>query len=200
MDPKNNTAKDNPKAGDMVAAKFSADEQWYRARVRSNDRAAKVAEIVYVDYGNTEKVPWAQLRPLDAAQFGTQRLKPQAVDAALSFVQLPAAPDYLNDAMGFVAELTENKRLVGNFDFVDSKEGISYVTIFDPKAKSGGPEADDSINKEVILYGHGMVPRKLKPWERSAPFADVLKKLREAESLAKQERAGMWEYGDLTED
>jgi staphylococcal nuclease domain-containing protein 1 len=201
LDPKNNTSiKDNPKAGDFVAAKFSLDDQWYRARIRSNDRAAKIAEVVYVDYGNTEKIPWAKLRPLDSAQFGTQRLKPQAVDVALSFVQLPAAPDYLNDAMGFIEQLTENKRLVGSFDFVDSKEGISYVTIFDPKSKLGGPEADDSINKEVILNGHGMVPRKLKAWERSPPFANVLKKLREAESQAKQERAGMWEYGDLTED
>src|SRR5690606_12412528 len=33
----NNTPiKDAPKAGDLVAAKFSADGQWYRARIRSN--------------------------------------------------------------------------------------------------------------------------------------------------------------------
>ena len=44
-----------------------------------------------------------------------------------------------------------------------------------------------------------MVPRKLKPWERS--FGDVLKALKKVETVAKDdERRGMWEYGDLTED
>lgn len=45
-----------------------------------------------------------------------------------------------------------------------------------------------------------MVPRKLRPWERSPAFAPVLKSLKEAERQAKEERLGMWEYGDLTED
>jgi staphylococcal nuclease domain-containing protein 1 len=75
----------DPKAGDFVAAKFTEDNQWYRARIRSNDRAAKQAEIVYIDYGNSEKMPWSRLRPLSQAQFSTQTLKPQAVDAILLF-------------------------------------------------------------------------------------------------------------------
>jgi staphylococcal nuclease domain-containing protein 1 len=202
LDSKNNVAiKDNPKAGDFVAARFSLDGQWYRARIRSNDRAAKVAEVVYIDYGNTEKVPWSKLRPMDQPQFSTQKLKAQAVDAVLSFVQLPTAPEYLNDAMNFVAGLTEGKRLVGSFDLVDPKEGLSYVTVFDPTAKgSDGPGVMESINCDVVLNGHGMVPRKLKAWERSSAFAPVLKNLQEAESKAKEDRMGSWEAGDSTED
>ncbi|KAJ9155405.1 hypothetical protein NKR23_g1969 [Pleurostoma richardsiae] len=201
LDPKNKTSvRDNPKAGDLVAAKFSADGQWYRARIRSNDRAAKVAEVVYIDYGNTEKIPWSELRPLDQPQFSTQKLKAQATDAALSFVQLPTGRDYFQDAKFFINELTEGKRLVGSFDFVDSKEGLSYVTIYDPSASSEGPGVNESVNREIIASGHGMVPRKLKAWERSKAFESVLKSLKEAESKAKEERLGIWEYGDLTED
>ena len=200
LDPKNNVAiKDNPKTGDLVSAKFSADGQWYRARIRSNDRAAKVAEVVYIDYGNSERIPWSQLRPLSQAQFNTQRLKPQAIDAALSFVQLPASPDYLNDAIGFLYDITEGKRLVGCFDFVDSRENLSYVTIFDPKA-DGSDKVTESINRQVVLGGHGMTPRKFKAWERSKAFEPILKNLKEAENKAKEERLGMWEYGDITED
>jgi staphylococcal nuclease domain-containing protein 1 len=200
LDSKNNVpVKENPKAGDYVAAKFSADGQWYRARIRSNDRAAKVAEVVYIDYGNTERVPWSQLRALDQAQFTTQRLKAQAIDAALSFVQLPAAPDYLNDAIGFLYDATEGKRLVGSFDYVDPKEGLSYITIFDPKAE-GSDTVTQSVNRDVILGGHAMVPRKLKAWERSRAFEPILKNLREGEAKAKEDRLGMWEYGDITED
>ncbi|GAO13505.1 uncharacterized protein UV8b_05773 [Ustilaginoidea virens] len=190
---------DAPKTGDYVSAKFSYDGQWYRARVRANDRAAKVAEVQYVDYGNAEKIAWSSLRPLDQGQFGVQRLKAQAIDAALSFVQLPTGADYFQEAIGVIGELTDGKRLVGSFDFVDAKENVSYVTLYD--AKNGElPSSNDSINKEVVASGYGMVPKKLKAWERSKAFEPYLKHLREVEVRAKQDRLGMWEYGDITED
>jgi staphylococcal nuclease domain-containing protein 1 len=191
--------KDAPKAGDYVAAQFSEDGEWYRARIRSNDRAAKVAEVVYIDYGNSEKQPWSKLRPLNQPQFTVQKLKAQAVDTQLSFVQLPASPDYLADAINYLYEQTEGKRLVGCFDYVDAKEGISYVTLYDPKAE-GASKATESINRKIVLDGHALVARKLKAWERSKVFEPVLKNLREAEAEAKDGRRGIWEYGDITED
>lgn len=197
IDSKNNKALANPpKTGDVVAAKFSADNQWYRAKVRSNDRTAKVAEVVYIDYGNSEKIPWSNLRALDQPQFNTQRLKPQAVDAVLSYVQLPSG-DYFNDAIGFLADATDGRKLVASVDFSDPKEGLSYVTLFDA---SSGNSFTDSLNKEIVSAGLAMVPKKLKTWERGPQSTEVLKKLKEVESQAKSERAGMWEYGDITED
>ena len=53
-----------PKAGDVVAARFTEDDEWYRARIRRNDREKQQAEVVYVDYGNSEVIPWSRLRPL----------------------------------------------------------------------------------------------------------------------------------------
>ncbi|KAI0384496.1 hypothetical protein F5Y04DRAFT_269459 [Hypomontagnella monticulosa] len=199
LDSKNSKPLANPpKAGEFVAAKFSADGQWYRARVRSNDRAAKVAEVVYIDYGNSEKIPWSNLRALDQPQFTTQKLKAQATDAVLSFIQLPTAPDYFNDALTFIAEATDGRSLVASFDFVDNKEGLSYITLFDEK--KAGTTFADSINKDVVANGHAMVPKKLKAWERGRASEEVLRKLREVETQAKADRMGMWEYGDITED
>ncbi|KAL2757726.1 hypothetical protein ACRALDRAFT_1061045 [Sodiomyces alcalophilus JCM 7366] len=189
-----------PKTGDLVAAKYSADGQWYRGRIRSNDRTAKVAEVVFIDYGNAEKIPWAGLRPLDQAQFSTQKLKAQAMDASLSFVQLPTAPEYFQEAQEFIASLTGDRELVASFDYVDAKENVSYVTLYDYSSHGGKPGPNDSINKEVVATGHGMVPRKLKAWERTGQYAAYLKHLREVESQAKEDRLGMWEYGDITED
>ncbi|KAK6864809.1 hypothetical protein PG995_001337 [Apiospora arundinis] len=200
FDSKNNKPLENPpKAGDFVSAKFSADGQWYRAKIRSNDRTAKVAEVVYIDYGNSEKISWSNLRPLNQPQFTTQKLKAQAVDAVLSYIQLPTAPDYFRDAIDFIADATDGKTLVASFDFVDTKEGLSYITLFDSKS-SGKGTFTDSINKEVVANGHAMVPKKLKTWERGPASVEILKKLREVESQAKQDRMGMWEYGDITED
>ncbi|KAK6075797.1 Tudor domain-containing protein [Seiridium cupressi] len=198
LDSKNNKALANPpKTGDVVAAKFSADNQWYRAKIRSNDRTSKVAEVVYIDYGNSEKIPWSNLRALDQPQFNTQRLKPQAVDAVLSYVQLPTG-DYFNDAIDFLADSTDGRKLVASIDFADPKEGLSYVTLFD--ATSGSSSFTDSVNKEIVAAGLAMIPTKLKTWERGSQSTEVLKKLREIETQAKSERRGMWEYGDITED
>lgn len=198
-DPQNNKPyKDAPKAGEFVAAKFTLDNCWYRARVRSNDRSAKESEVVYIDYGNSEKLPWSSLRSLDQSKYGVQILKAQASDAMLSFTQLPTQSHYLADATSFILDATAERRLVANFDYVDSKENISYITIFD--SGTGTPSVMESLNRDVVASGHAMVPRKFKPWERSKAFETVLKNLREAESKAKQDRLGIWEYGDLTED
>ncbi len=183
-----------PKAGDYVAARFSADGEWYRARIRRNDRDAKTAEILYIDYGNTETMPWSRLRPLSQPQFSPQKLKPQAVDAVLSFLQLPSAPEYLADTVSFMGAETADKPLVANVDHV-APDGTLHITLFDPKVSSSGAQ---SINADMVAEGLAMVPRKLKAWERGAE--DVLTVLRKAEEEAKAGRKGMWEYGDLTED
>ncbi|KAI1436391.1 putative transcription factor [Xylaria sp. CBS 124048] len=201
LDSLNNRPLSNPpKTGEYVAAKFSADNQWYRARVRSNDRNAKVAEVVYIDYGNSERISWSNLRPLDQPQFTVQRLKGQAIDAMLSFIQLPTATDYFRDAIDFIAEATDGRSLVASFDFVDSKEGISYVTLFDENASGSSATFADSVNKEVVANGYALIPKKLKTWERGRASEDVLNKLREVEAEAKANRRGMWQYGDITED
>ncbi|KAI9852719.1 MAG: hypothetical protein M1838_005914 [Thelocarpon superellum] len=183
-----------PKAGDMVAARFSADGEWYRGKIRHNDREKKEAEILYVDYGNSEKRPWSALRPLSQPQFSTQTLKAQAVDAVLSFLHFPTQMDYLADAVHFVGQTTADKQLVANVDNT-APDGLLHVTLFDPKVSGS---LQESVNADIVGEGLAMVPRKLKAWERSA--TDVLKALTAKEEVAKKERKGMWEYGDLTED
>lgn len=183
-----------PKAGDWVAARFTEDGNWYRAKVRRNDREKEQAEVVYVDFGNSETLPWKSLRPLTQPQFSGQALRPQAVDAVLSFLQFPTSADYLADAVDFVGDQTFDRQLVANVDHVDP-EGTLHVTLLDPAESKS---LDHSINADIVLEGMAMVPRKLKAWERAC--ADTLEHLRTLEAEAKAERRGMWEYGDLTED
>lgn len=184
-----------PKAGDIVSAKFTQDGVWYRARIRRNDRENKTAEVVYIDYGNSETQPWSALRPIDSARFGTQKLRAQAVDAALAFVQFPTAPEYLTESCNMLNEITWDRSLVANVEFNDSRENLMWITLMDPEQASSSTK---SINAEVVSEGLAMVPKKLRPFERAAPA--ILQDLREREAVAKSERRGMWEYGDLTED
>jgi staphylococcal nuclease domain-containing protein 1 len=183
-----------PKAGDWVAAQFTEDGNWYRAKVRRNDRENETAEVVYIDFGNSESLPWAKLRPLTQPQFSGQTLRPQAVDAVLSLMQFPTSEDYLEDAVGFIGDQTFDRQLVANVDHVD-QDGTLHVTLLDPSVSKN---LDNSINADIISEGLAMVPRKLKAWERAS--VDTLSNLRTLEDEAKSERRGIWEYGDLTED
>ncbi|KZF22963.1 hypothetical protein L228DRAFT_210766 [Xylona heveae TC161] len=184
-----------PKAGDFVAAKFTEDNEWYRARIRRNDRENQQAEVVYIDYGNSELVPWSRLRPLTQPQFLPSKLRPQAQDAVLSFLQFPlTSPEYLADAVAGVSAAVSGAQLVANVDHQD-QDGTLHVTLFDPKSSAS---LEQSLNADFIADGLAMVPRKLKAWERAA--SDVLAGLKAREEEAKHERRGMWEYGDLTED
>jgi len=187
-----------PKAGDIVSAKFTQDGVWYRARVRRNDRENKTSEVVYIDYGNSETQPWSALRALDAPRFGVQKLKPQAQDAALSFLQFPTSPEYLAETCHFLADITWDRELVANIDSTDPRENnLMWVTLMDPHGEAASRK-DRTLNAQVVGEGLAMVARKLRPFERAAD--DVVKDLKAKEAAAKSERRGMWEYGDLTED
>ncbi|KAJ5495339.1 hypothetical protein N7539_000455 [Penicillium diatomitis] len=183
-----------PKAGDWVAAQFTEDGQWYRARVRRNDREKQQAEVLYIDFGNSETLPWKALRPLTQPQFSAQKLRPQAIDAVLSLLQFPTSRDYMDDAVAFLGDQTFDRQLVANVDHVEA-DGLLHVTLLDPSVSKN---LDHSINADVISEGFAMVPRKLKAWERAS--TETLQHLRELEDEAKANRLGMWEYGDLTED
>ncbi|KUJ09318.1 uncharacterized protein LY89DRAFT_598179 [Mollisia scopiformis] len=191
LNPANNKGFEGPpKTGEYVAAKFSEDGEWYRARIRANDRTAKEAEIVYIDFGNSEKIAWSRLRPLTQPEFAHTSLRPQAVDAALSLIQFPTNKDYLDDAINFVQEITAGKELVANVDYTGS-DGTLFITL-------GEASAAETINAEIIAGGHAMVPRKLQKWELG--MSDILKGLNEKQEEAIQGRRGLWEYGDLRED
>lgn len=184
---------DAPKAGEFVAAKFTADDQWYRARIRRNDRENKKAEVVYIDYGNSETIPWSRLRPLSQAEFLPSKLKPQAVEAQLAFIQLPGNSEYLADAVSFISQETADRELVARVEATE-KDGMLWVTLYNPDQSKDGTE---SINADILSEGLAMVPKKLRPWERSP---NVLAAMKKKQDVAKEERRGQWEYGDLTED
>jgi staphylococcal nuclease domain-containing protein 1 len=189
----NTPLSNDPKAGDWVSAKFSQDGQWYRARIRRNDREKKEAEIVFIDYGNEEKQPWKALRPLPA-QYDAKTLKPQAIDAQLAYLQFPANKEYLDEAVAFLYETLGDRPVIASVNAND-KDGTMHVTLME---KSLEVDKTDSYNARIISEGLATVTRKLRPWEKT--FPKVLEDMKRREEVAKQARRGVWEYGDITED
>ena len=183
-----------PKAGDFVAARFSEDREWYRAKIRRNDRDAKKADVLFVDYGNSETLPWSELRPL-SKDHGATMLKPQALDAGMSFLQFPSRTDYLADAVSLMTDITAGKQLVASVD-AEEKDGTWWVTLFDPSKENPGEE--DSVNAEVVREGLATVGKKLRAWERGR--TKVLEALKKKEGEARADKVGMFEYGDISDD
>lgn len=179
-----------PKVGDLVSAKFSADGQWYRGRVRANDRTAKEAEIVFIDYGNSEKQKWEKLRPLDE-KFGPSKLPSQAKDAVLTLVEIPTKGEYLQDCVAYLGQLTEGLDLTAQINFTD-KDGTLHVTLGEKNAKS----FDQTINALVIKEGLALVSRKPQAWEKA--LVEEVKLLKAVQQQAENEHLNMWEYGDIT--
>ena len=195
ISPANTKSLDGPpRAGQVVAAKFSVDGDWYRAKVRRVDKDNKKVEVLYLDYGNSESIAWSRLRPLDQPQFSLDKLKAQASDAVLSFAQLPGKDEYLRESIGFLSEQTDGRELVANVDAI-AQDGTLHLTLYDPKI-SGKPE--ESVNADLIREGLAIVPTKLKAWEKQA--SDVLGNLKALQEEAKSGRRGMWEYGDIFDE
>ncbi|CAK1547036.1 unnamed protein product [Leptosia nina] len=54
-----------PAPGELVAALYPPDEQWYRARVTDYDRTIQSVEVFFIDFGNTLWVKEDKIRCLD---------------------------------------------------------------------------------------------------------------------------------------
>lgn len=180
-----------PRNGQYVSAKFSEDDQWYRAKVKHVDREKKKAEVYYIDYGNTETIDFNRLRPLSEDKFSVQKMRPIAIDAVLSFIQFPMQKPYDSEAYRELSRMVVDKDLVCNVDYT-APDGTLHITVYDP-TDSGSKNPEQSINAEMVYQGLAMVPKKLKHFERAYP--DVLKMLKGVEEGAKDQRRQMWEYG-----
>lgn len=187
-----------PKTGDLVSARYSADNEWYRAKVRRNDREAKKSDVLFVDYGNSETVAWTELRPLgDPSKFGFAKLRAQSIDAGLTFCQFSTSAEYIADAVALLTDLTVDKQLVASVEHEEKDAaGNWWITLFDPNNGAGSEE--ESLNAEVVAEGLAVVARKLRPWELGRP--KVQQYLKQKEEEAREGKRGMWEYGDISED
>ncbi|KAG8932888.1 hypothetical protein FRC02_000398 [Tulasnella sp. 418] len=183
-----------PKAGQLVSARFSGDNGWYRAKVRRASPAKKEAELTFIDYGNQETVAFAHIRPLDSK---FQSLPAQAQDARLSFVKLvDPSSEYHEDSAGRFRELVEGKNMIAN---IDSKEGnLLHLRLIDPADPTVKDDPLACINTQLVGEGLAVVDRK--GCKYISVYPAIAKRLSEEFEKAKSDRAGIYEFGDVSPD
>jgi len=117
-----------PKVGDICVAKFSDDNEWYRAKVLSLQSGGNVS-ILFIDYGNKELTQTTRLAHLPA---GFDALPGQAHEYGLAVVQLSSDEDDIEQAVDYFKELifADNEFSMN----VEYKVGsVEFITLVDNK-------------------------------------------------------------------
>ncbi|KAF9183792.1 hypothetical protein BGZ51_003746 [Haplosporangium sp. Z 767] len=181
-----------PRVNEIISAKFTEDNQWYRAKVLRNVSESKSVEVIYVDYGNSETIPLSRVCPLPS-QFSS--LPQQAHEAVLSFVKVPELKDdYGVEAANRFRDMVSGRQLVG---VVEQREhNVMHLTLYDPAISQ---DPDRSLNAELVRDGLATINNKTR-YARHPGNQNLINKLQESLALAKRERLNLFEYGDITAD
>lgn len=172
------------KKGELVAAKFSVDDNWYRAEILKvkpgKDGEEKEFTVIFVDYGNVEIIGAGALRPI-TDDFSLKVLPKQAHHGRLAMIRAPALDqEYGEDAAALLKELVWDKPLVATVQFKDGD--VSYLSLGDPETKV-------PINAALVMAGLARV-------QRSRSRTAFYDRLKEEEEKARKNHLNLWQYGD----
>ncbi|XP_017771702.1 PREDICTED: staphylococcal nuclease domain-containing protein 1 [Nicrophorus vespilloides] len=171
-----------PKRGDICAAKYTVDEEWYRAKV--DKVTGSSVTVLYIDYGNMETLNSTRLASIPA---NCASEKPYATEYSLACVSLPKDVEYADLALKYMREDTMGRKLLLNVEY--RVPGVPpCVTLM-----TEGQEED--IAKNLITDGLLLVEKR-----RERRLNKLMNEYRAAQDAAKKNHSNIWEYGDITED
>jgi staphylococcal nuclease domain-containing protein 1 len=115
-----------------------------------------------------------------------------------SFVKLVApTSEYYDEAINRFRSLCEGRKLVANVDF---KEGsLLHLRLIDPADLASADGVTSIINTDLVREGYASIDRK-GSGKYASNYPAIIKQISEAVKVAKRERAGMFEFGDVEED
>lgn len=182
--------------GALAVAKFTLDDNWYRAYIEKIHPSEPRYEVFFVDYGNRERLPSDRIKPCDTA---LAAVPAQSKAAQLAYLRIPALDEeFGQDAAAALAQLVgSGKRLrasvigrerpVGGPKHPARAAGKMVVVL-----KEEG--AERSINAEMLAAGMARLPslRKL----RDPAAREAVLKLQQYQEEARRAHRGIFEYGD----
>jgi staphylococcal nuclease domain-containing protein 1 len=175
-----------PKAGDLCVAKFSVDNEWYRAKVLSVASSGN-ATVLFIDYGNREQIQSAKLAQIPA---GFETLPPQANEYGLALVQVSSDEDDVENCVDKFKQLVFADGEAAEFTInTEYKLGtVEYVSLVDLNK--------NDIGKKLVADGYVSVDKARREKRLQKLLAEYLKSL----AGAKQAHKMMWRYGDKEQD
>ena len=104
-----NPSKVLPPQGEPCCIIYSEDETWCRGLIQFVDVHSETADVLFVDFGNTETIPISRLYTL-ADEFFT--VPAQAVSFSLSGIHHTGGDSWSSDALARFAELYTDQELI----------------------------------------------------------------------------------------
>lgn len=148
-----------PAIGEIVAAVFSFDFKWYRAEIvsiKTNNEDKKMAQLYYVDYGDTDDVPLTEIYEL---RTDFLRLRFQAIECYLARIK-PKEGDWTFDAADSFDELThlaQWKKLRARVNGYRERDSSPYGRAKREGSPIPGVDLYDVNNSEDIDIGLELV-------------------------------------------
>jgi len=176
-----------PKAGELVKAQYTADDQWYRASITSTE--GDNYRVLYIDYGNSETIPSSRVRAL-GQQF--RSLRPQAIESHLAFVKPPTInDDYGQEAAEMLRDLVEEKTLMAQIEY--REDNVLFLSLMDSNKLH--------LNGALVGAGLARVKKPRANFTQKREYIDkLLDELKGEERRAKASHSCVWEYGDPGSD
>lgn len=149
----------NISVGEIVAAVFTFDEKWYRAEVvaiKTIEDDQQVAQLYYVDYGDSDQVPLNQIFEL---RTDFLRLRFQAIECYLARVK-PASSAWTTEAIDCFDELThlaQWKKLRARVNGYREKDSSPYGRVKREGSPVPGVDLYDVTQLEDIDLGLELV-------------------------------------------
>ncbi|XP_075230128.1 staphylococcal nuclease domain-containing protein 1 [Lycorma delicatula] len=171
-----------PKKGDVCAAKFAMDDQWYRARVEKV--TGNKVKVFYIDYGNRDEIPSTLCAALPA-DFASE--KPFAVEYGLAFVKFGGDAEDKQVAIDVLKDDLLNRSVLLNVEY--RFNGLPFVTLYDPE------KTDTDIVKPFVEEGYLLLDKR-----NDKRLQKLVEEYKAAQEKALKGHKALWRYGDITED
>lgn len=174
-----------PTRGEIVAAKFRDDNQWYRAKVLKVNSPQDI-EILFIDYGNLDRVKAKDLAKL-SQKYASQEAF--AKDFTLAFVEATTHDqDWVEESRRALFELSTPGQVLMRVEYKDPITNQDAISLVDESTKT-------DIGKKLVENGL-LIALKRRERKLIRTINDYIN----AEKTAKENRANMWRYGDFTAD
>ena len=192
-----------PKKGELLAARFTADNEWYRARVEKIEANNRIS-VYFVDYGNRELITdpsrLTNLPPGKSKRFvhfhrkffvfsGLSQLPGQAHEYDLAYVRPPPDQDDREDAKNALTEEIGNDECLMKVEY--RQNNAEQISLYRASTKENIIKS--LAEQGLVVIGHGRGGRSSRP---TALFDE----LQQAQAIAKAARIGLWQYSDQIED
>ena len=166
----------HPAGDEACCVLYHVDQTWCRGSIQSVDVTSNTAEVLFVDFGNTEHIDLSDLRQLDSEFFS---LPAQAISFSMCEISPPTGEEWSAEAIAMFQDLTLEKELVCDVVGLD-QDGYPSAKLLDPS------QGDKDLGRELARLGYAKLPINPPKDERRTPFKSYSQQSRNSSSQSSQ--------------